>query len=125
MDNNEVINLDDADLEKVSGGYFTATEHTVTVTRANYNAVISSAPSVLIMFGAHWAGPSVQLRRTLETVASENDNAVIGIVDVDNDEDFCYELNVRAIPTTIRFVNGMEVERIVANQPLDFWMKII
>ncbi|MCR5096708.1 MAG: thioredoxin family protein [Erysipelotrichaceae bacterium] len=51
--------------------------------------------------------------------------AVIGIVDVDNDEDFCYELNVRAIPTTIRFVNGMEVERIVANQPLDFWMKII
>ena len=124
--NNNYISIDDRSLEKVSGGYFGPTEHTVEVTAANYESIIRSAPTVLISAGASWAGPSSMLNPVLEELAAESSGkAVVGILDVDLQEQLAIKLNIRYIPTTIKYVNGVETDRQIGYQPIDVWRKIL
>lgn len=125
MNENKYTLLDDKELNTVSGGTYGPTDHTVPVNQNNFKSVISSSSIVYIVFGASWAGPCVSYKGTVEAFATEYDTALVGIVDVDENEDLCRELNVTTIPTTIKYVMATEVERYVGSMSIGEMFKTV
>ena len=121
----KALNIDDVLLENVSGGVFNPTEHTIAVNSSNFNSVVCSSPTVILLFGAGWASSCVKLRKLIEPLAFENINSsVVGIVDIDTEGDLCTKLNVSSIPMTIKFLNGSEVCRVSGYQSVDIYKNL-
>ena len=115
--------ISDDSLEAVSGGYFGKTDHTVTVTSRTYKSWAGSSPDQILLLGACWGGPCVLANQTMETLAAENPSYQVGIADVDENPDF-WAAFVKAIPTTIKYHNGIMIEKIEGNQPISVFRKL-
>lgn len=73
---------------------------------------------VLIDFWASWCGPCKMVAPELEAVAEEYDGkAIVGKVNVDEQQVLATQYNVMSIPTLLLFKDGKEVERIVGYRP--------
>ena len=83
------------------------------ITDASFEeAVLKSDKPVLVDFGADWCGPCRTLGPIIEELATEYEGrAVIGKVDVDNNQEFTAKYGVRNIPTVLMFKDGELVGR--------------
>ena len=83
------------------------------ITDASFEeAVLKSDKPVLVDFGAEWCGPCRTLGPIIEELATEYEGrAVVGKVDVDNNQEFTAKYGVRNIPTVLMFKNGEVVGR--------------
>lgn len=69
-------------------------------------------PLVLIDVKAEWCGPCKQLAPIIDEVSSDEYGKVsVGVVDADENMDFCKTHNVRNIPTLLFFKDGELVDR--------------
>ena len=79
---------------------------------------MQSDKPVLVDFWAVWCGPCRMLGPIIEEVATEFDGkAVVGKVDVDNNQQVSAEYGIRNIPTVLIFKNGEVVDKIVGVAP--------
>ncbi|CEN45509.1 Thioredoxin-2 (fragment) [Capnocytophaga canimorsus] len=71
------------------------------ITDATFEEVVlKSDKPVVVDFWAAWCGPCRMLGPVIEEIAREYDGkAVVGKVDVDNNQDFAGKYGVRNIPT--------------------------
>ena len=83
------------------------------ITDANFEEVVlKSSQPVLVDFWAEWCGPCRMLGPIIEELSSDyNGKAVIGKVDVDNNQKFAAQFGVRNIPTVLIFKDGELVNR--------------
>lgn len=83
------------------------------ITDASFEeAVLKSDKPVLVDFGAEWCGPCRTLGPIIEELATEYEGrAVVGKVDVDNNQEFTAKYGVRNIPTVLMFKDGELVGR--------------
>ena len=83
------------------------------ITDASFEeAVLKSDKPVLVDFGAEWWGPCRTLGPIIEELATEYEGrAVVGKVDVDNNQEFTAKYGVRNIPTVLMFKDGEVVGR--------------
>ena len=83
------------------------------ITDASFEeAVLKSDKPVLVDFGAEWCGPCRTLGPMIEEIATEYEGrAVVGKVDVDNNQEFTAKYGVRNIPTVLMFKDGEVVGR--------------
>lgn len=83
------------------------------ITDASFEeAVLKSDKPVLVDFGAEWCGPCRTLGPIIEELATEYEGrAVVGKVDVDNNQEFTAKYGVRNIPTVLMFKGGELVGR--------------
>ena len=83
------------------------------ITDASFEeAVLKSDKPVLVDFGAEWCGPCRTIGPIIEELATEYEGrAVVGKVDVDNNQEFTAKYGVRNIPTVLMFKDGEVVGR--------------
>lgn len=82
------------------------------------DTVLKSEKPVLVDFWAVWCGPCRTLGPIIEEVASDFEGkAVVGKVDVDNNQEISMQYGIRNIPTVLIFKNGEVVDKLVGVTP--------
>ena len=80
--------------------------------------VLNSDKPVLVDFWAVWCGPCRTLGPIIEEVAADFEGkAIVGKVDVDNNQDISMQYGIRNIPTVLIFKNGEVVDKLVGVAP--------
>ncbi len=76
--------------------------------------VLNSDKPVLVDFWAVWCGPCRMLGPIVEEIAEDFDGkAIVGKVDVDNNQQVSVDYGIRNIPTVLIFKGGQVVDKIV------------
>ena len=84
------------------------------ITDATLDEVLATDKLVVIDFWAEWCGPCKMVGPIIDELAEEyKDRAVIGKVDVDNNDDATSKYGIRNIPTVIFVKNGEVVDKMV------------
>ena len=90
------------------------------ISDSNFNEIVSKNSVVLVDFWAEWCGPCRMIAPMIEELANEyNGKAVIGKLDVDNNQESSIKFGVRSFPTLLVFKNGELVDRHVGAVPKD------
>ena len=90
----------------------------VEITDSNFNDIVSKNSVVLVDFWAEWCGPCRMIAPMIEELANDYDGkAVIGKLDVDNNQESSVKFEVRSIPTLLVFKDGEMVDRHVGAVP--------
>ncbi|MGH9359806.1 MAG: thioredoxin [Terriglobia bacterium] len=87
----------------------------VEITESNFEEqVLKSAKPVLLDFWAPWCAPCRMIAPTVEAIAGEYANrAVVGKVNVDDNQGIASRYNIRGIPTLLLFKDGQVREQVV------------
>ncbi|WP_340112258.1 thioredoxin [Maribellus mangrovi] len=89
------------------------------ITDANFEElVMNSDKPVMLDFWAVWCGPCRMIAPIVEEMTGEYDGkAVIGKVDVDNNQEVAMKYGIRNIPTVLFVKNGEVVDKQVGAAP--------
>ncbi|MDD3686076.1 MAG: thioredoxin [Bacteroidales bacterium] len=80
--------------------------------------VIGTDKPVVLDFWAVWCGPCRMIAPIIEEMHHEyGDKAVIGKVDVDNNNEISMKYGIRNIPTVLFIKNGEVVDKVVGAVP--------
>ena len=83
----------------------------ITVTKDNFNEVVKEG-TIILDFWATWCGPCRMLAPVLETLAEE-ENIVVGKVNVDEEEELANSFNISSIPALFLVKDGKVVNKTV------------
>jgi len=84
------------------------------ITDANFEELVNSGKPMIVDFWAEWCGPCRMVGPIIEELATAYDGqAVIGKMDVDNNNDVVGQFGIRNIPTVLFFKDGKMVDKIV------------
>jgi len=97
------------------------------ITDATFDKIVlQSDKPVLVDFWAAWCGPCRMVGPIIDELSKEYDGkAVVGKVDVDNNQEFAAKYGVRNIPTVLLFKNGELVDRKVGVSPKQVYTEAI
>ena len=88
------------------------------LTAANFEETINSGKPVMVDFWAAWCGPCRMVGPLVDELSNEYaENALVGKVDVDSNQDIAAKYGVRNIPTILFFKNGEVVDKSVGAVP--------
>ena len=88
--------------------------------------VLQSDKPVMVDFWAAWCGPCRMVGPIIDELSKEYDGkAVVGKVDVDNNQEFAAKYGVRNIPTVLLLKNGELVDRKVGVSPKQVYAEAI
>lgn len=84
-------------------------------TTANFEAeVLQADKPVLVDFYADWCGPCKMMAPMVEQLAAEYDGkAVVGKLNIDEEEDIAAQYRVMTIPTLAVFKGGKLVDKVI------------
>lgn len=84
------------------------------ITDATLNDVLATDKLVVIDFWAEWCGPCKMIGPIIDELSEEyKDRAIIGKVNVDDNDEVTSKYGIRNIPTVIFIKNGEVVDKSV------------
>lgn len=93
---------------------------------SDFNEKVPAAPIAMVDFWATWCGPCKMLAPVIEQLGEKYDGkAVVGKVDIDENQALAAKYGVMSIPTVVFFQNGKEIGRKVGVQPASAYTQIL
>lgn len=90
----------------------------IEITDNNFEEIINTDKPVLVDFWAEWCGPCKMIGPVVEELAGDYDGkAVIGKVNVDDNQLTAQKFGIRSIPTLLVIKNGEIVDKQVGAVP--------
>ncbi len=89
------------------------------------NEVINNSGKVLVDFYADWCGPCRMLAPVIDEIAQENDDILVGKVNVDEYSDLAISFGIVSIPTLIVMKNGEAVGKLIGVRPKEEILSLI
>jgi len=92
-----------------------------------FEKALASGTLMMVDFWATWCGPCQRLGPVIEQLAEEyeDQNVIIGKVDVDQESELARRYGVMNIPTVVFLKNGQELERKVGAMPIDEYAQVL
>jgi thioredoxin 1 len=82
---------------------------TVNITEPEFAEIIENNELIILDFWAEWCGPCKAYGPVYERVSEEFSNVVFGKIDTETEQVLAGYFNVKSIPTTIAFKEGIGV----------------
>lgn len=90
----------------------------IEITDNNFEEIINTDKPILVDFWAEWCGPCKMIGPVVEELAGDYDGkAVIGKVNVDDNQLTSQKFGIRSIPTLLVIKNGEIVDKQVGAVP--------
>ena len=84
----------------------------------NFTQEVNKSPAIVVDFWATWCGPCRALGPTIEKLADEFEGRVaVAKCNVDEAPQASSKWRVQSIPCIVAFRNGVEIGRVVGNNP--------
>lgn len=92
----------------------------------SFDKALSEGKLMMVDFWADWCGPCRMLGPLIEDLAVKyGDKAVVGKVNVDEEQELAIRYGVMSIPTVIFFKDGKEIDRKVGVMPPDVFIQAL
>ena len=99
---------------------------TIHFNKEGFEKALASGQTVLVDFWASWCGPCKMLAPTIEALGEQYEGkAIVGKVDVDEEQELAIRNGVMSIPTVIFYKDGKEIARKVGVMPAGAFTEIL
>ncbi len=91
---------------------------TVHFNKEGFDKALAGGQLIMVDFWADWCGPCKMLSPVIEGLGDEYEGkAIVGKINVDDEQELAIRYGVMSIPTVIFFKDGQEVARKVGVMP--------
>ena len=99
---------------------------TIHFNKEGFDKAIAAGGITMVDFWASWCGPCRMLAPVIDDLAGKYEGkAVIGKVNVDDEQALAMQYGVMSIPTVIFFKDGKELDRKVGVMPAEAYTAIL
>lgn len=95
------------------------------VTDASLEETLKTDKLVVLDFWAEWCGPCRIIGPVIDEISNENEDVVVGKVNVDENPEASHKYGIRSIPAIYFIKNGEVIDKVIGAVPKADLMKRI